>query len=99
MRCRSGFGFDVDGAPDGIRAVDERSRPFDDFHLPGSELIQLEAVVSPPLLAFVLDPLVHDDHPVEPESADERFGLSRTDADGMYARKPLQRFHQASAEI
>ena len=62
----------------GIRAVFQRGRAFDDFGFHDGILIDFESVVAAPLLGFVADVVLDDSHAIEPKPPYNGFALRRT---------------------
>ncbi|OPZ95355.1 MAG: hypothetical protein BWY72_02154 [Bacteroidetes bacterium ADurb.Bin416] len=45
-------------------------------------LVDFEPVIHAPLLSFVFDVVLHDNHLVEAQTSDQRLRLPRSDVDG-----------------
>ena len=69
-------GVETEHATDGIAAIKQCCRPFDDLSTVHGELVNLQSVVVAPLLSLVLDAILADGKAVEAQSAYGRFGLS-----------------------
>ena len=69
-------GEEIQHATNGIAAVKQCCRSFDDLSTVNGELVNLQSVVVAPLLAFMLDAVFSDGQPVKAQSADDGFRLS-----------------------
>ena len=86
----------VQHAADGIRAVEQSRRTFDNLGAVHRKLVYLQPVVVAPLLALVLYAILGHRHAVEPQTANRRLRLPRADGHSLHARHALQRLHKAA---
>ena len=89
-RSRSGHRYRVEDedAGHGIGAVHQRGGAFQDLDGMDAGSVDLDAVLIPPLLAFLADAVVHDDHPVVSQAADDRLGDGAAGGDLGHAGLP-----------
>ena len=68
-------GVEVEHAANGIAAVEQCRRSFDDFGAVNGKLVDFQSVVVAPLLPFVLDAVFAYSHSVESEAANRGLRL------------------------
>ena len=71
----------------GIAAIHERGRTLQYFHRMHTLLVDFESVLITPLLSFLSDTLVHDDHSVVAKATNDRL---RDACSGTYLRQSRQ---------
>jgi len=82
-------GEEADDAAEGVRAVEEAGRAFDDLGSFDAVGVYLDAVFVAPLLAFLSYAVVEGQDPVVAESADKGFGDVRAGLYGVESRDVL----------
>ena len=92
-------GVKIEHAADGIAAVEQRRRTFDDLGAIDGKLVDFQSVVVAPLLSFVLDAIFADSHSVKTKSANRGLRLSRPDAHSLHTRNAFERLHQTAGEM
>ena len=92
-------GVKIEHAADGIAAVKQRRRTFDDLGAIDGKLVDFQSVVVAPLLSFVLDAVFADSHSVKTESANRGLRLPRPDTHSLHARNAFERLHQTAGEM
>ena len=82
-----------------IATEEERCGPFTDAHFVDVEGVDLQPVVTAPLLAFLLDAVFGYRNAIEPQSANDGLGESRTDIHRMHAGYLFEGLHQIAREM
>ena len=66
-------GIKTQHATDGIRAIEQSCRTFNDLGAINRKLVYFQSVVIAPLLSFMFDTVLTDNHTVEPQTSDGGF--------------------------
>ena len=74
--CRDVVGIEAQYTANGIAAVEQGRRAFDDLGAIDRKLVNLQSVVVAPLLSLVLDAIFAHHHAVIAQAADRRLRLS-----------------------
>ena len=85
---------EVDDARHGIGAVQQRARPFDNLGPVHAKLVNLNAVLVAPLLAFLLGPVVQGDDAVVAQPAHHRLADGRAGRNLAHAGRVGNGIHQ-----
>ena len=81
------FGMQYHHTGYGIAAIHERGRALQYFHRMHTLLVDFKSVLITPLLSFLSDTLVHDDHSVVAKATNDRL---RDACSGTYLRQSRQ---------